>query len=627
MATYRDPYLAWSARTEFEGHAAMQGSDARIPLLIEADAAQRAVLRQKGIAVAEPAQADFGFCTALASKDQLAAVEAAVPAMEMALPIHVPERAPAAQAPEPPFGEPVIAVIDHGCALLQRAFRIDSEHTRLIALWDQGRSDAKSPWQRPHGFSYGRELDKAAIDALLHRLASGQMASESALYTSIGYLLDDRNMVREIAHGTHVLDALGGAIDVRPPQSSAKPNAPDAASRAPLIFVDVPSQSAEDSTGASNGAFLLDALRYIRSRAGGATVVVNISLGAFAGPHDGTSLIERAIDEFLECDGHMVLTIAAGNAALERWHARGEFKAGNGEITELRWRTMPEDSTDSFAEVWIDAADRKASAQLALQLVSPDGRASDWIRFDGADPHTIDDAKGRLMAAVIARQPVASDGGGLFLLATAPSAGPRRATAPGVWRIRLRNDAPAVAARFDAWIQRDEPAWDMSRRSVQSFFDGASPGVEVGGAAGGLSNLATGQRTIVVGASRAEDGRLSRYTSLGGRDRRSGRPGRQIDAAAPADESNTAIGLLAAAVRSNMLMRMGGTSVAAPVAARAIYNHLAGDPGNTPAQKPSTAPDLAQAQRDRLKGLPEKTKRPRGDPDALQVTALSIKPS
>ena len=236
-------------------------------------------------------------------------------------------------------------------------------------------------------------------------------------------------------------------------------------------------------------------------------------------------------------------------------------------------------------------------------------------------------AKGGPTAAVIARQPAASGGGGVFLLATAPTAGPRRATAPGVWRIRLRNDVPAVAARFDAWIQRDEPAWDTSRFSVQSFFDGASPGVEIGGATGGLSNLATGRRTIVVGALRAEDGQLSRYTSLGGRDRRSGRPGREIDAAAPADESNTAIGLLAAAVRSNMLMRMGGTSVAAPVAARAIYNHLAGDRGNTAAQKPSTAPDLAQAQRDRLKLLPEKTKRPRGDPDALQVTALSIKPS
>ena len=132
-------------------------------------------------------------------------------------------------------------------------------------------------------------------------------------------------------------------------------------------------------------------------------------------------------------------------------------------------------------------------------------------------------------------------------------------------RLRLRNRRTDVPVRFDAWIQRDEPGWNTSRFSVQSFFESASPGVVVGGAAGGLSNLATGSQTIVVGATRAEDGQLSRYTSLGGRPRRDGVAKREIDVAAPADESNTAIGLLAAAVRSGMLLRMGGTSVAAPV--------------------------------------------------------------
>ena len=71
----------------------------------------------------------------------------------------------------------------------------------------------------------------------------------------------------------------------------------------------------------------------------------------------------------------MVLTIAAGNAALERWHARGEFKAGNEAVTELRWRTMPDDGTDSFAEVWIDAADRKTSAQDCIAA-----RVARWPR-------------------------------------------------------------------------------------------------------------------------------------------------------------------------------------------------------------------------------------------------------
>ena len=188
---------------------------------------------------------------------------------------------------------------------------------------------------------------------------------------------------------------------------------------------------------------------------------------------------------------------------------------------------------------------------------------------------------------------------------------------PGLWRIRMRNAVADVPVRFDAWIQRDEPVWGAAPASVQSYFEWASAGVTLGGAAGGLSNLATGRTTIVVGAASAEDGRLTRYSSLGGRSRRNGKgEPRDIDAAAPADESQTVVGLLAAGVRSFTLTRMGGTSVAAPVAARRICNELA--PAIRKSPPTSTPQGLVEQVRNALAGWRVTTPRGRGSVPLLR---------
>jgi hypothetical protein len=77
----------------------------------------------------------------------------------------------------------------------------------------------------------------------------------------------------------------------------------------------------------------------------------------------------------------------------------------------------------------------------------------------------------------------------------------------------------------------------------------------------------------VVGATRLEDDSDAEYSSLGelGKDRRGVR---DLVARAPADESASAIGLYAAGAASDTLVRMGGTSVAAPIVARYLVRHF-----------------------------------------------------
>jgi len=259
----------------------------------------------------------------------------------------------------------------------------------------------------------------------------------------------------------------------------------------------------------------------------------------------------------------MVVTVAAGNAGLERWHATGDLP--DQAWTELRWRTMPEDPTDSFMEIWFDANDPGSHAEVWLQVIPPRGRPTNWLSIGAGSFDEIVDLDGRLMGAVVGRVPKAGGNDGMFLIAIGPAAGTRRMAPAGLWRVMLCKADQGVPARFDAWIQRDEPSWS-ARPSVQSFF---------GGAAGGLSNLASGRETVVVGATSAEDCRMTPYSSTGGAPRRDGQRRRDVDTVAPADESRTEVGLLAAGVPSFSLTRMGGTSVAAPTAARRIYDDLA----------------------------------------------------
>src|SRR5205085_6809950 len=106
---------------------------------------------------------------------------------------------------------------------------------------------------------------------------------------------------------------------------------PDAAGQAAIIFVQLPRSAVEDTSGGSLTGFVLDALHYIDERTTTRTadneirklpVAINLSYGTFAGPHDGNSIIERAIDEFVERRTECAVVVAAGNAFDKNIHAR-----------------------------------------------------------------------------------------------------------------------------------------------------------------------------------------------------------------------------------------------------------------------------------------------------------------
>jgi subtilisin family serine protease len=103
---------------------------------------------------------------------------------------------------------------------------------------------------------------------------------------------------------------------------------------------------------------ILAALDYIHERACDLNVgglVIGLSIGAYAGAHDGRSAVERKISEIVErgADGdgpHCVVVVAAGNAGVEDGHFSGEV-AGHRPL-DFEWRMQKEDATQNKLEIW-----------------------------------------------------------------------------------------------------------------------------------------------------------------------------------------------------------------------------------------------------------------------------------
>ena len=522
----------------------------------------------------------------------------ATPPEPPTLPASAPAPAPAG-ASAPPPRRLVVGVIDDGFAFAYRRFLRDDGTTRVVSLWQQ---DVPAPqgapaWHAPPGW-YGRELDRAAIDGLLAAHRSGESVDEAALYRSAGYL----HPTARAYHGTHVLDLAAGWPQPLAREASGRPvpialTPRDAAAAADLVLVQLPTRTSLDTSGASLPGHVLDALHYIVDRADGADVVVNLSYGTHAGPHDGSSFLESAIAEVLGAVNgsgtgrRLDIVVPAGNAHESRCHASGELRAGK--PVTLRWEILPDDVTDSFLEIWLPA-----ESDVAVTLTTPDGRTRLTAR---PGELAVDRAPGGGCRCAVIRPRLSARGGpgaAMALVAVSPTR--RRGSGPtaphGVWTVELVVDdersadgepAPAAVQRevgatsgagatgvaaegrpgvpFDAWIERDDAVYGSHHGGRQSRFDRADA-VSVGT----LNSIAglEADGYSVVGGMRASDGAIADYSGAG--PNRDGRRPDGPDAVTWSDESRMLAGLPAAGSLGAARVRMNGTSVAAPLYARRV---------------------------------------------------------
>ena len=118
------------------------------------------------------------------------------------------------------------------------------------------------------------------------------------------------------------------------------------------------------SANLGNSVALLEAVDFIRREAGECPVVINLSIEAHGGPHDGCTLVELGLDAFLtEAPGRCICQ-STGNYFRTATHVSGVLRAG--ERRRFTWWTDAADVTPNELELWYSGQDR-----FVIELSAP----------------------------------------------------------------------------------------------------------------------------------------------------------------------------------------------------------------------------------------------------------------
>jgi subtilisin family serine protease len=377
----------------------------------------------------------------------------------------------------PPFlGEGVIVgIIDSGIDYLHQCFQNDDQSTRILAIWDQNLEPHEDE-RSPSDYTYGVEYDRIDI--------------QRALDTG-----DPQGRLRHKdrrGHGTHVAGIAAGngaaAGNGLPPFTFV-----GVAPKADIIVV-----ATKTKGTISNSNNVVNAIEYLlkKAKALDKPIVINISQGDNLGAHDGTGMLERAIDHLLRDEGQ-VMVKSAGNGALFKTHASGTVPQ-HGQIA-LPF-TVPEgDRNPDTIELWYSASD---SFDVALRL--PGGIVTNVIS-PGACYMTLGLPNGnRVLLESSTAEPLNGDSRIFIQL----EAGSSQQVEPGDWEILLIGRS-VINGRFHAWIDeaKDDGFPVFTGPLVQGGCTITSPG--------------TARKIITVGAYITNDlnleplGQIAPYSSIG----------------------------------------------------------------------------------------------------------------
>jgi hypothetical protein len=472
----------------------------------------------------------------------------------------------------------VIGVVDDGIAFAHERFRCRRANgqpaTRLLAFWDQSLEPLPDgPWV------HGPVHDRARLDDALHAAMHGGRLVEAQAYAGLGY----REVRHRVTHGTHVMDLACGAD----PGDDPAP---------PIVAVQLPAAAIADTSCASTTVYMLDAIRFVLASADAAVppsgricpAVINLSIGNIAGPHDGSSIFEQALDEMMALRDDCHLVLAAGNSYLSRCHAWIAVEAGA--VAELDWQIQPGDGTPSYLEIWVGDAEGGVADVSAVQLsvTPPAGQPVSVGLGQGAVLH-ID---GEPVAMIGWQAQVANGRRAMALIAVAPTAceaGWPQPAPCGAWHVALHNRG-SVELECRAYVQRDDAPLGRPTLGRQSWIEDPDyhrfdrrGGVQLRDSraafvrrSGTLNGLASGALVHVAGGAMTDANRPAppaRYSSVPLPDEREGGGG--LRPLVVTEDSAVLHGVLAAGSASGSRVALSGTSMAAPQLARLIAEDLA----------------------------------------------------
>ena len=206
----------------------------------------------------------------------------------------------------------LLAVIDSGIDYTNRNFRNADGSTRILSLWDQTVSpDAEKGFFPPEGFQTGTEFSWEQINAALRE------ADPLRQYE----LVPSRD---SSGHGTAVAGIAAGAAG-----NGYEGVAPE--SELLIVKLGAPRENSFPRT-----TEMMRAVTYVVRKAQSLNrpVAINLSFGNTYGAHDGSSLLERFLDNAAEI-GRTVICVGSGNEGASAGHREGRVNVGETAATEL----------------------------------------------------------------------------------------------------------------------------------------------------------------------------------------------------------------------------------------------------------------------------------------------------
>lgn len=233
----------------------------------------------------------------------------------------------------------LLAVIDSGIDYFLEDFR-NEKGSRILFLWDQSLSTGEQDeWRAPEGFYQGVEFTKEQIDRALlaetrqEALALVPSQDFSGHGTGVAAVAASSNpdrLLQGVAPGSNLL-----VVKLRPGKESGFPSTTE----------------------------LMRAVTYAirKSLELNQPLVINLSFGNTYGSHDGSSLVERFLDNASEI-GRTSICVGAGNEGNSGGHYSGNAK----EVSLIELAVAERESTVNV-QFWKSYED-----EFTIVLVTPD---------------------------------------------------------------------------------------------------------------------------------------------------------------------------------------------------------------------------------------------------------------
>lgn len=477
------------------------------------------------------------------------------------------------------------AVIDDTIMPIHHHTRLADGSTRYAAIWHQD-----GVYKEKQSLRFGRVWYRDEINTIL----TGDPACiRRAFGHDTGRATGLPTGAIAMSHGGAVVDLFAGYS----PRDDLFAESVTCDEDRPIIGVQLPAQAFWDSSGLALGFFISTALDFITKVAAGMAggkkpMVINLSYGMTAGPHDGTSFIERVIDKLLltrrrDAATEMVLPVGNGYLARHRW----QQEVASGVTATFELEIPPRRARPCFVETWFTWPQNitGANEMLTILLSGPDGWTVGPRNMKPGDLWGLVDAGGVAFGRIAFEKnptdtkPSARRRVSLMLAPTHHPHPDCPVTRPGLWKLEI---TPLKKLTFEAWIQRDDDPVGFPARTPSIRFRYPDRQTEMAQRSFTASAKVTGKCSIIGSGWRLSDGRIAPYSASYDPGKNPARgayptnPGQkqQYVFAAPSESSVALPGLRAAGNVGGRGGALGGTSAAAPVLARQLADMLASRP-------------------------------------------------